>query len=879
MATQKLKDTLKGKKTPEVKIVNTITTTPVQRTTQDIGKWRAAMRAAEATIPRRTLLYDLYDDILIDGHLFSVWDKRERAITIIDWQFTDKDNKPVDSINALIDSIGFEKLLRSIMSSIAWGYGAGECLFTSNAFSFLDFPKKHIRPSTGIIAATQYSDEGVNIREGYYLNTCVEYGEPNDLGLLLKAAQYVIYKRGGFGDWSQFAELFGMPFRVGTYDGYDDGQRLKLEEALAKQGGAGWVVKPQGSNIEFIQNQTNSDGKLYDILVTACNKELSKVILGQTMTTEDGASRSQAQVHQDVENGIFVADVARVRRILNSKFIPILQAAGYDTKGGSFTVKNFGREKLSLKDLVEIILKLKSNGLPMDDDYLYETFGIPKPANYDQQKAANTTPPNAPTPTDTPPENTPATPPADKGASSPKPKSIVNNVDKNWLKRFGYYLKSFFKPAPTRAGLLEQLTQLYGNYDGHTNCVHCGGYIKLADGFNNDVENVLNSLLKDVYEGNLADGQIPLSYYETTAQTFQKAVAEGLQGTVFPADDYRNTLKAYLEQNVYAFSAAKSFAMLEQMRGMLTDENGDVVSFSKFKQKVSGITQLFNKTWLETEYNSAIACAQMAEKWESLKGFDYLEYRTVGDDRVRDTHKALDKLVLKTSDSLWGTIYPPNGWNCRCTVVPASSNTIATTESEAIAKMQSAQIGAYFKQNVGTDKIVFNNGHPYFKSMAKERELTATKNYAMKSVDKILLQPNLPKYNQLKDLDAAMDWWNKATNNTGLLEVKTADGLSVELNDWFIKHIINRTGKDRYKYAHQVLPLLQEPDEVWSHFYEGKKLQNIYIKYYDGAAYAVAVRISGKVEFKTFYEYSSSDKEFNMSAINNQRKGALKYKK
>lgn len=826
MGARKLKDALRGKKQPEVKIINTITTTPVQRGVQDIGKWRTAMRAAEATIPRRTLLYDLYDDILLDGHLFATWDRRERAVSVIEWQFTDTEKKPVEAVNQLIDTLGFDALLKSIMSATAWGYAAGECILTNNGLQYDEFPKKHIRPKTGIIANTQYSDDGTNIREGFYANTCVEFGDANDLGILLKAAQYVIYKRGGFGDWAQFAELFGMPFRVGTYDGYDDTQRIKLEEALAKQGGAGYVVKPKGSDIAFIQNQTNADGKLYDILVAACNKELSKIILGQTMTTEDGASRSQAQVHQGVEEAIFVADVVRVRRTLNSKFIPILQAAGIDTKGGSFSVKNFGREKLSLKDFAEIVLKLKGNGLPVDDDYLYETFGIPKPLNYDAQKTAVTEAKNAPTPTNTPPENTPNTPPT---SNDPKPKANTKNAQQNLLRRFGRYVKSFFEQAPSSAGLIAQLTDLYGS--NHT-CSHCGGYIKLSDGFNHDIEKTLNNLLKDIYDGSIAEGQIPIDYYEQTAKSFQKAVAEGLGGQVFPADDYRNTLKAYLDQNVYAFSAAKSFAMLEQMRNALTDNNGDVVSFATFKEKVSSITKLFNKTWLETEYNSAIACAQMAEKWESLKGFDLLEYRTVGDDRVSPEHAALDKIIVSTKSRLIDKIYPVKRFRCRCTMIPASANAIAT-DIDTVKKLASQMnVKPYFKKHVGKERIVFDTeSHPYTQSLGgiKLSQLRAITNYNMSSVAKIYENSHrLPKSTDLSQQEANILWEKIATNDS--VKITAADGIEWSFDyKNFKKHLFKEN--NRWHILNRLEPTLVNPDEVWVRREEGI-LYHTYIKYY-----------------------------------------------
>lgn len=45
-------------------------------------------------------------------------------------------------------------------------------------------------------------------------------------------------------------------------------------------------------------------------------------------------------------------------------------------------------------------------------------------------------------------------------------------------------------------------------------------------------------------------------------------------------------------------------------------------------------------------------------------------YVTAGDDRVRPSHAALDGTTLPKSDPEWLTIAPPNGYNCRCRIIP-----------------------------------------------------------------------------------------------------------------------------------------------------------------------------------------------------------------
>lgn len=51
---------------------------------------------------------------------------------------------------------------------------------------------------------------------------------------------------------------------------------------------------------------------------------------------------------------------------------------------------------------------------------------------------------------------------------------------------------------------------------------------------------------------------------------------------------------------------------------------------------------------------------------EILWGYKYV---TVGDVRVRPEHRGLDGTILPKNHPLWNTIFPPNGYGCRCTVI------------------------------------------------------------------------------------------------------------------------------------------------------------------------------------------------------------------
>lgn len=78
------------------------------------------------------------------------------------------------------------------------------------------------------------------------------------------------------------------------------------------------------------------------------------------------------------------------------------------------------------------------------------------------------------------------------------------------------------------------------------------------------------------------------------------------------------------------------------------------------------------ETLLRTHVFQAYAAAEHRALTEpdNLEVFPFWQYKTMGDDRVRDSHAALDGLILPANDPFWKTHFPPWEWGCRCQVIP-----------------------------------------------------------------------------------------------------------------------------------------------------------------------------------------------------------------
>ena len=175
---------------------------------------------------------------------------------------------------------------------------------------------------------------------------------------------------------------------------------------------------------------------------------------------------------------------------------------------------------------------------------------------------------------------------------------------------------------------------------------------------------------------------------EKPAQDFINAHAQALDSG-FQQVTMSDAMRQRLQRSDYIFSGIKTFHELNQAFPSLLNPDGTRKPFEQFLNDVQTIHQTYNQNYLRAEYNFVQASATMAAKWEQFQqdGDRYnLQYRTQRDDRVRPEHAALDRVTLPIDDPFWEAYYPPNGWNCRCTVVQVrKSKYPVTPHDEAMA--------------------------------------------------------------------------------------------------------------------------------------------------------------------------------------------------
>ena len=795
--------------------------------------------------------------------------KRVEAITDCDIHFT-AGGKEVEEINGIIDSLEFERLLEDIIWSRFWGISVDEFMFSDEGFDFCSIPRKHIRPKEKMIVRQQSDSTGISYDRDTMI---IQWGKDDDLGLLLKVAPYVIYKRGGFGDWAQFVELFGMPQRIGKYNSTDEASRRLLIQAFETAGAAPYLVVPKESEIETTLMSGSTNGALYNDFRQACNEEILITILGQTMTTRDGASLSQSQVHLAVQEKKHRSDRRYVIRMLNKYFRPLLERRGYPVRDGVFQFVD-KRDELTVDELNTL-----SGLMPIPRSWAYERFGIPAPQNGEEILGTARSLQEGPEPqTDVEDKNTDRNTGQEEEEELEEVKQQIRQSDRSLWRR----MMDFFGWAPeAKTG---------------------AGTIRMKDDDTPDLR-----LIKEVWNGEELFSpdlfaRLSEEFLNAVQTAFKRRSDKLADNMAYLYDAPDDVFLTAMETNLYHFSAAKTLAEVRELNRLLRESK----DFREFRQKAEKVTRAFNVTWQKTEYDTAVLTAESAVDYRRLISqrdiFPYWEYLTVADGKVREQHRRLHGVILPYNDPLWDKIYPPNGWNCRCRVegvmaYQAEGVDIKDMRERANRYLETREWKMLEAQGWGVNRCntaqVFTANQMYIRKFpglgaARINRMTAEK-WGLPDVPKMKeeAERNMPPR---QNYDESNIWKEQAEDD--VIRLKDYRGREIVLTrKQFLSHTSGKGRDNRIALWDAMLDTLQHPDEVWLNNEIEKNALNkapeldtyCLLKFYRDEVVAVNYRIEDEqLLLKTWYIMQTNLKKTNgymKKRIWNMRRWGLLIKK
>lgn len=351
----------------------------------DMNAYMQSVKAARGIdFSNRARLYDMYDSASLDLHLSGVIAKRMRGVTKIPIEFR-RNGVPDDEINKQIKSPWFKQLRKDLVMSEFWGFTLVQFYRNDEGNIRYDLiNRKHYDPIHRKLLKYQGSMDGVPIDD---FPDMLFVGSERDLGIYAELLPAVLYKRGDMSDWAQFCNIFGMPVREYTYDAGDEEARCRVIADARRQGANAAYIHPKESELKLVEagNKTGSSD-LYRTFAEYWDSKMSIRVLGNTLTTDAKSTGTQAlgSVHKEEEDEMNSDDRDFILDILNYDMRPIFASLGFNVEGGEFVYAK--KDKINPAQQIDIVQKLSSMGLPIDDDYLYETFCVAKPDNYKQLK-------------------------------------------------------------------------------------------------------------------------------------------------------------------------------------------------------------------------------------------------------------------------------------------------------------------------------------------------------------------------------------------------------------------------------------------------------------------------------------------------------------
>lgn len=811
----------KGKVNP--KIINIVKGFKDQ-SRKDIQKWRKAIQMAQ--LPEKATLqpyHDLVDDLLTDGHLQSQIGIRLSATLNTDFHIINrKSGEENTELTHIFRQQWFFELIETYLWQIIRGFKLIEFQeFNLDKIKLYEIPQRHLVPTEGkIIPDLGNRDVFIDFNEPALQPWVLPLGKMDSLGIINNIIPSIIWKRNVTQSWAEFCERFGIPLITATTNTRDQKSLNDVHDMLIGIGEASVGTFPMGTDIKFHEANRTDVFKVYAEFIQLNTNDISKQLVGSTMLSDQGTNRSQTEVHErSLDHKIAAADKRAVMFMVNDQLMPLLKTQGYKINDDDVFEFKTAEQEIELTELWTITSGLISNGYDVESDWISKTFNIP----INEKKKTS-------------------------------PTGIVAQIkDERYPSSCGC---NHHLPAAASLDISKLLIELTR---------------QLAEAvfYKNDFLGILGKMIA-------AEGV-----------AFTKAMMQGFgKDESYTGPD--KLVMQMMEYNCFDFACSKAEERHYAIASRLIDyEKGMLKSKSEFIQQCLKDNENLNTTWLKTEYDLSIAVGQNSAAYVRAitdaknGGTRYYEYQTAGDKNVRAAHQSLDRKVFDILSQGDKAIWPPNGYGCRCEMVPHSGGAPVTTWDKGKALLMANDKyyqGSQFVINRGDLKQVFTNKQFY-------RDI---KGYPEKINQMTFDKYGLEKWENFKnDLKSIkLDKTITAENVTELFKPEKGKDF-MGFRDYldrkiFIKkdnfnHHVSGYYTNEHELRHKLFPhineILNNPDEVWTSDWKGKT-QRRYIKFYKDRVLIVTTELNEKepgIEITSWYNMKGKE--------SNTRSGILIKKK
>lgn len=336
-----------------------------------------------------------------DMHYRSVLATRKLAITgvepIIVAASQDKEDETIaDAVREVVETPQFlDDYLSDLLDALPKGYSLVETIWDRQAKEY--WPAEYRWRDQRHFVIDQVDGRTLRMKDGTFSGGVdlppyifsihrpkLKSGLPVRGGLARLAAWAFLFKSYTLKDWMAFLEVYGMPLRVGKFGrGSSIDDRRVLLQAVRDISTDAAAIIPKEMEIEFVEVAGGTGNGLFSAKAEYLDKQISKGVLGQTMSTDDGASLSQAQVHERVRHDIARADARQLAVTANRDLIRPYVDLNFGPRDKYPTLVIPVTEAEDIKALAEVIAKLVPLGLELSMPKTRERLGFEDPEDGD----------------------------------------------------------------------------------------------------------------------------------------------------------------------------------------------------------------------------------------------------------------------------------------------------------------------------------------------------------------------------------------------------------------------------------------------------------------------------------------------------------------
>lgn len=336
-----------------------------------------------------------------DLHYRSVLGTRKSQVISLESQIlpsddSDKAQEIAESIRRdIIQAPWFEDMKMDLLDALGKGFSVCEIIWGVRKGRWVPLDVKHKDPrffeydrETMSHIVLNKGGEQIELTKNKFIihEPKLKSGFNLKNGLALPCAYYLLIKSYDVAGWAAFAQVYGYPLRIGRYGrGASDNDKKVLRQAIASLGKDAGAIIPDSMNIEIVNGMTGSSGNidLYEHLADWVDKQVSKGVLGQTMSTDAEGGQYKGDLHNEIRLEIKRADARQLAStIFRDLVIPYINF-------------NFGEldeypefrivvpEPEDIPAIVNAVTSLVPLGFKVKADDLYGKLGLTKPEESD----------------------------------------------------------------------------------------------------------------------------------------------------------------------------------------------------------------------------------------------------------------------------------------------------------------------------------------------------------------------------------------------------------------------------------------------------------------------------------------------------------------